>query len=211
MNRVDTLLYEEIMRRLTTCAWLIFIPIVCGLCLFFSPPTTAYGAGGVELLEYSGVEDGQQDVDPKPPLAWKFSLHFSKNVSFPRDGADPAFIANNLSLVRLEKSDGSLVGAYRVRAGFSMEERGLIYIDLDDWLEPLTTYRIVVEPGIRAANGEDVSTERYTIEFKTGPQLSFGMTVFEVVALVCVGLFVVAGATVQIVRVVRRRRGTYPR
>jgi hypothetical protein len=170
-------------------------------------PVRAFADGGVELIGVFGVEDGQVDVDPTPyGDTWKFSLHFSKNVAYARDEADSALVTENLALVRLERVDGVPVGTYRVRAGGTMQERSLIYIDIYDWLEPLVEYRIVVEPGIRAANGEDVSDERFTLAFKAGPQLSNGMTVFGVASLICVGAFILVGLAVQCVRVRRWRR-----
>jgi len=173
--------------------------------LALSTPSVAYGAGGVELAECT-VINGEVDVSPVPSNAWKFWLHFSKNVSYANNGQDRAFIEDNAAKIHLLTEDGKEVEGYAVRPGGTQEERQVMYIDLHEWLEPLTVYQIVVEPGILAANGSDVSTERYVITFRTSALCQNGLTVFENALMVVVPVVVAAGVVGAVIKR-RRARG----
>jgi hypothetical protein len=171
--------------------------------LLIGVPLTAYGEGGVEMVN-STVADGETGVSPEPYKPWKFAMQFSKNVSFAQEGRDDAFVANNLSKVKLLGPDGKEAENYVVNPGSSQGERQVIYISTDKWLDPLAEYQIVVEPGLIAANGQDVSSEQYVITFKTSEQREDGFTVYQVVIFQSLALLVVVGIAVQIVRTKKR-------
>jgi hypothetical protein len=194
------------------------------LLTFFSG-SSAFADGGVQLKnawDGEGVlEDGRKDESPsssayqtgnngedrEQAFGYKFSLQFSKNVAYARGGAPTGFIEDNIALISLQRADGKPIeAAYHVRAGGSFDERMLFYIDLYDRLQPLTDYCIVVEPGITAANGVDVSTERYVVNFRTDASLENGMTLYEVAAIVAFVTFGAAGIVVGCARFARKRR-----
>lgn len=181
------------------------------LCLFPSP---SFAAGGVELtggdvigektfsVTGSTEIDAGTNISPVPPLdhVWKLSLHFSKNVSYANAGRDDAFIKQNLSRIKLMTANGEEAEGYHVRAGGTQSERQTIYIDIDKWLKPLTEYRIVIEPGIQAANGEDVSTTRYVVKFKTNAQCENGFTVYQNAMIFVIPAILLAGGITAIIR-----------
>ena len=81
-------------------------------------------------------------------------------------------------------------------------------------MEPLTTYRIVVQEGIMAANGMDESEEPYVIEFKTSAMTPCGLTVFQILLIVLVSVMVLAGIIAAAIKAKTPRpltQGTAPR
>ena len=150
----------------------------------------------IELL-YSNPADGDEDIRT---YQLRCSLIFSKNVAYAQVGRDRAFIEENKSLISLRRADGKPVEKYGVTVGYGHDERQVIYLFPNEWLSPLTKYQIVVAPGIQAANGEDVTTEEYVIEFTTDPYCENGLTIFQNIGII-VGVSVLAlGIVVQLIR-----------
>lgn len=191
------------------------------------PEEQARGAGGgqgdgsgssavsdIELVSWSVAGSSGDDARPTcmdGTMAHYAMLVFSENLSWysMEEGADLSFLDDNAALVTLEKADGTPVegvDAYSYYEEASLEE-GVIYLDLEGWLDPLSDYQIVVEPGLTTYDGSAVSTERYVVEFRTDGQLSWGPTVFQVAAVVAVVACVAAGIVAQLVRRRRQRGG----
>lgn len=192
------------------------------------PEEQARGAGGgqgdgsgssavsdIELVSWSVAGSSGDDARPTcmdGTMAHYAMLAFSENLSWysMEEGADLSFLDDNAALVTLEKADGTPVEGVDVYSYYeeaSLEE-GIIYLDLEGWLDPLSDYQIVVEPGLTTFDGSSVSTERYVVEFRTDGQLSWGPTVFQVAAVVAAAICVAAGFAAQLVRRRRQRGGT---
>jgi hypothetical protein len=175
--------------------------------LILITPIAAYADGGVHFVE-GDVQVSQSDglVSPEPGASSYLIIEFDKNVAYPNYERSDDFAENNLSLITLEKADGTPVEDYSVVAGVSNDDRRVFYIYIYDWLDPLTEYQVVMAPGIEAANGEDVSDEEYTFTFKTDARCKNGLSIYENIGIPTVGILLLCGMTFQIVRSVRQRR-----
>lgn len=175
-------------------------------CLAPVAAAPAFADGGVH---YTGIYFGSAKPDavpPEPHLGYLAVLEFDKNVSFANDGRDDAFIQQNIDKVHVRRAwDGTEVGGFAIKPGGTREERQLIYINNDEWPAPITAYEIVMEPGIAAANGQDVTDREYVVTFTTGPQCENGLSIYQNVGIPVGIALLVAGAVVQAVRVHRRR------
>lgn len=181
--------------------------VVAGLALLLCMPPAAWADGGVEVSEiYLRGNSSSDSVSPEPSSPWLASVQFSKNVSYANDGRDDAFVDDNVQRVHLVGPDGKDVEGVRIVPGESRESRQIIYIATDEWLSPLTTYHIVVDAGVVAANGADVLDEAYSFAFTTSAQCSNGLSLYENVGIPLFALVLVAGAVVQVVRVRRNAR-----
>jgi hypothetical protein len=180
-------------------------------------PTTALADGGVtstganffcetsSMTEVAaGVDAAVEGVTPEPQAIFAV-VAFDKNVAWGR-GGDETFAKENCEKVHVVDMGGNELAQTEVYTISDKDYRQFIYIRLNDWLAPLTTYRIVVDSGIQAANGEDVSEVGYVYEFTTGAQCSNGLTIYENVLIPVVVIVFVAGVLVQVVRVRRNRR-----
>ena len=190
--------------------WLLFVGLAVLAMLFASSFIShAYAAGGLEL-ELSKPEQGAEEVHTQPYPYYDMMLQFSKNVSFVQEGRDGAFVENNKKLIHLLDKHGNEVEGFWIREGGTFEERTVMYIEIEDWLYPYTEYFMLVEPGIMAANGEDVTTEQYLISFKTGGLQPNGLTLPQNVAIAVAVVFVLLGIAIQILRI-RKNRQTISR
>ncbi len=152
-----------------------------------------------EGISYAYDDDG---VRCEPSNAWNIAIGFSANVAV-ADGGDDSFIQRNLDRVHLLKADGS--EAPNWHASVQGGGRRVIYIELEDWLEPLTEYQVVVDAGLETADGSSVLTSEYRESFKTGSATKNGLSVYQNVAIVAVPLLLVAGAIIQVIRTRRQR------
>lgn len=170
-------------------------------------PQHAFADGGVEVTDvYFCRGDVTDAVSPEPSQSWYISIQFSKNVSYANDGRDDAFVSKNAALVHLVGPDGSEVEGYTVKPGNSRESRQIIYIVTDVWLAPLTTYQVIVDAGVIAANGTDVLAEPYVFKFTTSAQCSNGLSLYENVGIPLIAGLLALGVVVQVVRVRRNAR-----
>lgn len=206
--------------------------VACGVVLACALPALAFADGGVELVQIASgsihggihqdvtvvpgedlvdvptqpsgftLEDGERE-DGTPSLVYFAVLEFSKNVSYAREGVDDAFIEENLARVHLRNAQTGVEVPMQARAGGTMEERQLIYVETPEWLEPLTAYELVVDEGIVAANGLDMTTEPYTVRMVTGDLCSNGLTVAQNVLVVAVPLLLAVGVICAVLRRVR--------
>lgn len=153
------------------------------------------------------VTEGEavRDAATVPNDTWYIVLAFDKNVSYARPNTDGAFVQENLGRVHLRRADTGEEAPFSVRPGGTMEERQLLYVTTDDWLEPLCDYELVVDAGVTAANGEDVLDEPYVLRFTTADGCANGLTVAQNVLLVVAPLVLLAGVAVAVVRRVRAR------
>ena len=152
----------------------------------------------------AAIDDGQLP-DTVSSLAYFAVLEFDKNVSYAREGVDAGFIEDNLTRVHLLRADTGEEVPIRTRPGGSMEERQLIYVEHDGWLDPLTVYDLVVDEGVAAANGTDATTQAYLLRMTTNDVADNGLTVAQNVLLVAIPAVVAAGVAVAVVRRVRAR------
>lgn len=181
--------------------------VIVGLALLLCMPQAAWADGGVEVTEvYLRGNSLPDSVSPEPSSPWLASVQFSKNVSYANDGRDDAFVDANAQRVHLVGPGGKDVEGVRIVPGESRESRQIICIATDEWLSPLTTYHIVVDAGVVAANGVDVLDEEYSFAFTTSAQCSNGLSLYENVGIPLFALVLVAGAVVQVVRVRRNVR-----
>lgn len=183
--------------------------VLLSLLVVFAVAPRAYASEGQGLTCVGFDFQAPQASDlvlPSPGAAYYLVVEFDKNVSYAQPGADASFVQENLDKVHLQKADGTEVAFSWTEGAHDMQDRCLIYVWIDEWLDPLTEYRVVVDAGIVAANGEDVLAEPATFEFKTSSLCANGLSIFENVGMFLVALVVVAGATVQVTRVVRRRK-----
>ena len=173
--------------------------------------TADEAVGSVTLASWSVA--GTADDERRQPymddsMAHYAVLHFSANISYydSDDEAGRSLVDANEALVTLQKADGTVVEGVEVYSLFeeASVDEGIIYLDLEGWLDPLSTYQIVIEPGLQTYWG-DVSTQRYVIEFTTDGQLSWGPTLAQLIALVCVIVMLAAGIASQLVRRKRQR------
>lgn len=188
-----------------------------GLALFAAPAPLARAAGGVELtavylrgvdaVDLAAATSGAvvEGVDTSPSVVCVATLQFSKNVAY--NNGDGDFAYRNERRVHLYGPDGQEVAGSRLLlAYYDHSLRQYIQVCTDEWLAPLTTYTLVVDEGVEAANGEDVSTCAYTVTFRTGPDCQNGFTVYENAAMVAAPSLAACGVAVQLVRNRRRAR-----
>lgn len=187
--------------------------VACGLLMLIfvlslaALPAPAFAAGGVQCTGFSfQAPASAQASDPAPGAAYYLCVKFDKNVSFAREGQDGSFVQENLAKVHLRTATGADVENSWTSGAHDMNDRQLVYVWIGGWLDPLTEYHVVVDPGIQAANGEDVSAEGYAFAFKTDDRLESGWSVFQVACVPVVLGALAAGVGVQAVRVTRRRR-----
>ena len=177
------------------------------LCVFFTLLGAFVATPYAQALDlvYEGVSYAYDDdgVKCEPSNAWNIVIGFSENVAVPAEGADDSFVQRNLNRVHLLKADGSEVGNWH--ASVQGAGKRAIYIELDDWLEPLTEYKIVVDAGLESADGTAMLPATYTETFKSSSQTKTGLTVYQNVALAAVPLLLAAGIAVQVVRMRRQR------
>lgn len=166
--------------------------------------------GGIELV---GTQIGNKknlsgEVHPYANPSFPYiSLGFNKNVSYVREGDDPSFVEENAKKVSLRRADGEPVGVeWRVGTSNTFDARYFLEIMVDGWLDPLTDYEVVVEPGIVAANGIDVSDREYVIPFRTSEECADGLSVYEKAGIVLLTAAVVAGVAAGVVRMRREKR-----
>lgn len=205
---------------------LSFLTMACACVLI---PSDAYADGGVVLVETYFRDDAQYELDPSPTMPWAYEeaisvaeeqkLHpagiyqgsfayllFDKNVGYANEGRDEAFIENNESKVWVEDLDGNRIEGVYAWVQQDMEYRRLINLSSDVWLKPLTTYHIVVEEGIMAANGMDMTEEPYVIEFKTSAMTPLGLTVFQIILIALIPILVITGIIAAAIKAKRRVR-----
>lgn len=171
----------------------------------------AWADGGVACTDItlSRMDDaGRVDPDPRyDPDAWMWwgSLQFDKNVSYAQNGKDDGFVDNNVSKIHLQTADGRDVEGFWAEGTHSHAERQVIYLRLSERLQPASTYRVVVDQGIEAANGSDVTSQPYVFEFTTTDDLGNGLTIHALVAGAAVALAVATGIGAGCVRVAKRK------
>lgn len=183
----------------TLCATAI---VFCVLLSWLVVTASAYATDLVcEGVSYAYDDDG---VKCEPSNAWNIVLGFSGNVAVALEGEDDSFIQRNLSRVHLLKADGSEVGNWH--ASVQGGGKRVIYIELEDWLEPLTEYQVVVNAGLEAASGVNTMPAQYQETFKTGSMTKNGFTVYQNICFVVIPLLLTVGIGVQIARVRRQGR-----
>lgn len=184
-----------------TMAALAFLCVLFAFALALLATATPAHAEGVscEGVSYAYDDDG---VRCEPSNAWNIAVGFSTNVAV-ADGGDDGFIQRNLDRVHLLKADGS--EAPNWHASVQGGGRRVIYIELEDWLDPLTEYQVVVDAGLEAADGTSATTSEYRETFKTSSATKNGLSVYQNIAIVAVPVFLVLGIIVQVARTQRQR------
>ena len=195
-------------RALLRIGFIAFAAALLAMVPIAASPDRAHADGGVFVTDFAfGGGDFEPDVVPPEPTGiYRLVVEFDKNVSWARRGEDDSFVKENLEKVHLVYEDGTPVEGAEIKPAYGQSDRRLIYVFADDWLRPLTTYRVVVDAGIVAANGTDATDQPYEFEFTTTADCENGLTIYENVAIPVVGVLVVAGIAVQVVRTARSRR-----
>lgn len=156
-------------------------------------------------LEVTGVSyNGEPDsvrCQPNEDM-WDIAIEFDANVGWADFGAQTP--VESLHHIHLQKADGAEVGGWSVHTGTSPEERTVLYLELEEPLEPLQRYRIVIDPELATADGQEALGAQYVTYFTTAPDLACGLTVFQVVGIAAAVVVVVCGVGAG---VARRRRG----
>lgn len=174
---------------------------------------SAFANGDIELVDWVIANSANPD-EPRPTempstMAHYAVLTFSKGIDYfpPQEGVDLSHLEENYAKVSLQKLDGTKVEGVKIYSLDSRSEdrHGNIYVDLEERLEPLSEYRIVVEPGITTYSGVHTSAERYEISFRTNGDLGGGLTVAHVLVAAVVLVAVCVGIAVQIRRRVREK------
>lgn len=180
------------------CALVFLSWILC-------PTAQAAEEAPVQVDGVSYNHDGDGAVSPKPnEAAWDIAIDFSENVAVPLEGADDSFVQRNMDRVHLYTADGREVfGWYASVQGGG---KRVIYIELDQWLKPLTEYQVVVDAGVEAAERDAATASEYRETFKTGSMCSDGLTIYQNIWIALAVLLVIAGVVVQVVRVKKRGR-----
>lgn len=169
---------------------------VCGIAYADDPEVTE--------VSYARDADGAL-VKPQPAgPSWNIAIGFNMNIAVAADGDDDSFIERNLTRVHLYKADGSEVSNWH--ASVQGGGKRVIYIDLEDWLEPLTEYKVVIDAGLEAADGSGAMQQSYVSTFKTGASCRNGLDVYQNLWIALGLILVAAGVAVQAVRVRRPRR-----
>ncbi len=182
--------------------------VAAALCIT-TPTNAAFAAGGVmcaDELAFSGNVINGDRVSTEPSPAYLLCVQFDKNVSYAASGKDDSFVEENLAKVHLVGPDGAEVEGSYTGGAHDRSDRQLIYVYCDEWLQPAAEYKVVVDEGIMAANGEDKLANAKVYTFTTSDELPCGWTIHELVIVGAIAFALVAGVCVQVVRVVRRNR-----
>lgn len=167
-------------------------------------PSTAHAEGGVSFVGTVGAD--LEAVSPEATDIWTLALEFDKNVGYANPGEDATFIKENIQKVHLLDAQGNEVEGCTVRAGSGRDDRRIIYVQATEWLKPLSTYTVHIDAGIQAANGTDVSSQPYDVQFVTSGECSNGLTIYQNVLIpVCI-LAVAAGLAFAMFRSRKERR-----
>lgn len=196
--------------RINSARLACMLAALCALAFAFAcaicPSAMAVGQPAAPYVD--GVSynyDGDGAVATKPnDIAWDIAVGFSENIAVPLEGSDDSFVQRNMNRVHLYAADGSEVKGWH--ASVQGGGKRVIYIELDQWLKPLTEYQVVVDAGIEAAERDAASTSEYRETFKTGSMCPDGLTVYQNIWIALGVMLVIAGIAVQAVRVKRRRR-----
>lgn len=158
-------------------------------------------------LEVTGVSyNGEPDAvhcQPNEDM-WDIALSFDGNVSV--GASSNQIIADNLTHVHLQKANGDEVTGWSTRNGGGNASARAIYLELEEPLEPLQRYRIVIDPELATADGQEALGAQYVTYFTTAPDLACGLTVFQVVGIAAAVVVVACGVGVGVVRQRRERR-----
>ncbi len=130
---------------------------------------------------------------------------FDKNVGCPKTLDDSAFVERNVERIRIVRVRDGYEVATHAYSSMQSDDRRCLYVCLDEWMDPLTNYEIVVDAGIEAANGVDVSAEEYRFPIKTGALCKIGLTVFQI-GWIAAAVALVACGVAWSVRRVRKER-----
>lgn len=150
--------------------------------------------------------DSESGLGALRQTAFQFAvITFDKNVSYPKSLDDDAFIDRNLERIRIVRQRDGYVVASHAFAYRQRDDRKCLYLFLDEWMDPLTDYEIVVDAGIEAANEVDVMDEEYRFAFKTGSLCKIGLTVFQIGWIVGAAALLAVGVVWRIRRVCRER------
>lgn len=172
---------------------------ICPLAMAAEQPAAPY----VDGVSYN--YDSDDAVATKPnDIAWDIAVGFSENIAVPLEGADDSFIQRNMDRVHLYTTDGGEVKGWH--ASVQGGGKRVIYIELDQWLKPLTEYQVVVDAGIEAAERDAASMREYRETFKTGSMCPDGLTIYQNIWIALGVVLVLIGVAVQVVRVKKRRR-----
>lgn len=191
------------------CSCRLFFSIVISAALAFlftgAHALPASADGGVSFV---GTTSSTSELSYSTVSGYyRIALEFDKNVGYADAGRDAAFIENNIEKVRVLDAQGKEIEEdYVVHAGSSREERQLLYVDITEYLAPLTTYTVYIDAGIQAANGVDVSTESYEITFRTSAQCSNGLSLYQNISILTCVILIACGVTAGIVRTRKERR-----
>ena len=174
---------------------------ILALCVLLCHPAAAYSDGGVEFVGITS--QGSPDVSAVDPNAF-VAVHFSKNVSFANHGRDPAFVEANREKIHLVDASGASVAA-DVAPGGDDESKRLFYVRFEETLSPLSTYRVVMDEGIAAANGSDATDREYVAEFRTNALCSNGLMLYENIFIAVIVALAAAGIAATAFRKRRER------
>lgn len=184
----------------------------------FLMPSQAYAEGDIHVTDVyfatdtnafvAAEENLATNICPRPAKNDNLNIGvlFDKNVAYAQTGTDDTFIKENESRMHLQYADGTPVEGTWAEGTYNFDARRGIYIGIPDWLSPLTTYRIVVEPGITAANGIDVLQEEYVFEFTTSALCRNGLMLYDNILIAVAVIVAICGIVVQIVRTARARK-----
>lgn len=174
-------------------------------CMFMGfSAVPAYADGGVSFV--GAWPEELDSVSPAPALAYTLSLQFDKNVGYDNAGTGDGFIQENTQKVHVLDDQGNEVEGIIVRPGSSREERQLLYVQATEWLKPLTTYTVRIDEGIQAANGTDVSTQAYEVQFTTSAECPDGLNVYQNILIPGSIIVVVGGVVAATIRTRKERR-----
>lgn len=164
--------------------------------------------GGVPSGKWNWGERDYSSVNPQSDVGLfpYVQLQFDKNVSYAQEGRDDSFLEENAKRLHLRYMDGTDVEGAEPYLFNTRESRQWLGIRTLQWLRPLTEYQVVVDPGIMAANGMDVTDQEYVVTFKTGPECEDGVNAYAKMAIALVIFAVVVGIAVSVVRQVCLRR-----
>lgn len=182
------------------CALLVLIAgLVCPRAFADERPQEVF----VEGISYNHDAGGAVTTKPNT-IMWDIAVDFSVNVAVPAEGEDDGFIQRNLDRVHLYKADGSEVRGWHA----SVEGGGkrAIYIELDEWLDPLAEYQVVVDAGLEAAESNCVLASEYRESFMTGALCTNGLTVYQNAWIALAALVSIGGIAIQVWRVRGRKR-----
>lgn len=191
--------------RRAACRTFALAVFSCMLMGFSAVP--AYADGGVSFV--GAWPEELDSVNPAPNLmaaGWTLSLHFDKNVGYDNAGTGDEFIQENTQKVHVLDDRGNEVEGIVVHPGSSREERQLLYVQVTEWLKPLTTYTVRIDEGIQAANGTDVSTQAYEVQFTTSAECPNGLNVYQNILIPGSIIVVVGGIVAATIRTRKERR-----